>query len=221
MLLLGLKARRDFHVYDWPFRQHGFKVPWRSLCTPCLRASVSRYAPLARCSRPLPGVVARDAAAALRLPRQGGSEQEPQLGRPAGPRLGAAVQRGAVPTTVAAAGVVACHSIFTHNCLRVHTPAERGTSTAQGNDQANDQALLYALLPRRQKINRIAFARKVRPAPLHQPTSTSPPLAVTVSLTRTLSLTLIRGPISLISSPWPQRQRNARPESSRSLPPPP
>jgi hypothetical protein len=27
VLLLGLKARRDFHVYDWPFRQHGFKVP--------------------------------------------------------------------------------------------------------------------------------------------------------------------------------------------------
>ena len=150
-----------------------------------------------------------------------GPSQSHNWADPPVPRLGAAVQRGAVPTTVAAAGVVACHSIFTHNCLRVHTPAERGTSTAQGNDQANDQALLYALLPRRQKINRIAFARKVRPAPLHQPTSTSPPLAVTVSLTRTLSLTLIRGPISLISSPWPQRQRNARPESSRSLPPPP
>lgn len=122
------------------------------------------------------------------------------------PRLGAAVQRGAVPTTVAAAGVVACHSIFTHNCLRVHTPAERGTSTAQGNDQANDQALLYALLPRRQKINRIAFARKVRPAPLCQPTSTSPPLAVTVSLTRTLSLTLIRGLISLTLAPAPSQR---------------
>lgn len=27
VLLLGLKARRDFHVYDWPFQQHGFKVP--------------------------------------------------------------------------------------------------------------------------------------------------------------------------------------------------
>ena len=26
VLLLGLKARRDFHVYDWPFREHGFKV---------------------------------------------------------------------------------------------------------------------------------------------------------------------------------------------------
>ena len=77
------------------------------------------------------------------------------------PRLGAAVQLGAAPSTVAAAGVVACHSIFTHNCLRVHTPTEHGPSTVLGNDQANDQALVYALLPRRQKINRIAFARKV------------------------------------------------------------
>ena len=61
-----------------------------------LRASVSRYAPPARCSRPLPGVVARDAAAALRLPRQGGSEPEPQLGRPAGPAPGGrcAARRG-------------------------------------------------------------------------------------------------------------------------------
>ena len=78
------------------------------------------------------------------------------------PRLGATVQRGAAPSTVAAAGVVACHSIFTHNCLRVHTPTEHGPSTVLGNDQATDQALVYALLPRRQKINRIAFARKVR-----------------------------------------------------------
>lgn len=131
-----------------------------------------------------------------------GPSQRHNWADPPVPRLGAAVQRGAV----AAAGVVACHSIFTHNCLRVHTPTERGTSTAQGNDQANDQALLYALLPRRQKINRIAFARKVRPAPLHQPTSTSLPLAVTVSLTHTLSLTLIRGLISLTLAPAPTQR---------------
>ena len=38
--------------------------------------------------------------------------------------------------------------------------AENGEES--DDDQATDQALVYALLPRRQKINRIAFARKVR-----------------------------------------------------------
>ena len=50
----------------------------------CLRASAPLR--LIRAAPVLPGVVARDAAAALRLPRQGGTE--PRLGRPASPAPG-------------------------------------------------------------------------------------------------------------------------------------
>ena len=115
VLLLGLKARRDFHVYDWPFREHGFKVSWRET--------------------PLELVDRGDSSA-----RRG------WLDGPWHPRAG--------PPS---AGVVACHSIFTHNCLRVPSP-----SVPKPNEElSGDHSLVYALLLPRQKINRISFARKV------------------------------------------------------------
>ena len=61
---------------------------------------------------------------------------------------------------------------------------------------ANDQALVYALLPRRQKISRISFARKV-PTPTDRPTL-DPNLDPSSNPTTLSSLTPAR------CSLWPQ-----------------
>lgn len=110
ILLLGLKARRDFHVYDWPFREHGFKMSWNE--------------------RPL------ELSSKI-----GGGIDSPKHG---------------------AVGVVACHSIFTHNCIHLQSrfPLTSWglTSPQEGSD---DHALVFSMLRRGQKMNRISFARKV------------------------------------------------------------
>ena len=110
ILLLGLKARRDFHVYDWPFREHGFKMSW--------------------------------------------NEQPLELRS----KIGAGIDSPKHGTV----GVVACHSIFTHNCIRMQSrfPMLSGWGD-HTQDSSDDHALVFSMLRRGQKMNRISFARKV------------------------------------------------------------